>query len=217
MRTLGRYTTENIDVLKEGATSRIADLFYAFRFLRLLTMPWKKTAAYKTGMIDDNGKRLRDEKNKRIKATTPKQKSAYTVFHRLVFNLKRLLGKISFGRSTIASYAAALFLIKEHTGMSEGQIKKIMDQVDMNDWDKIPLNESKWFVNIIGELNPGNYTLVNDIASIETGEYIAMANTKVKITESVHPYSTFLGESIFKVYHPKTNKQIFITTGDITR
>jgi hypothetical protein len=199
MRTLGRYTTENIDVLKEGATSRIADLFYAFRFLRLLTMPWKKTAAYKTGMIDDKGKRLRDEKNKRIKATTPKQKSAYTVFHRLVFNLKRLLGKISFGRSTIASYAAALFLIKEHTGMSEGQIKKIMDQVDMNDWDK------------------GNYTLVNDIASIETGEYIAMANTKVKITESVHPYSTFLGESIFKVYHPKTNKQIFITTGDITR
>jgi hypothetical protein len=214
-----RYTTQHIDVIKEGAVSRVADLFYAFRFLRLLTMPWKKTAAFKTGVIDDKGARIRDEKGKRIKPKTfnPKQKAAYTVFHRLVFNLKRMLQKISFGRGTIASYAAALFLIKEHTGMSEKQIVKIMDQVDMNDWDKIPLQESKWFVNIIGELNPGNYTLVNDIASIETGEYIAMTNTKVKITEAVHPYSTFLGESIFKVDHPKTGQQIFITTGDITR
>ena len=66
MRTLGKYTTENIDVLKEGAVSRVADLFYAFRFLRLLTMPWKKTGAYKEGLIDDKGKRLRDKKNKRI-------------------------------------------------------------------------------------------------------------------------------------------------------
>ena len=128
MRTLQRYTTENVIELKEGAISRIGDLFYAFRFLRLLTMPWKKTAAFKTGVIDDKGARLRDERGKRIKPKTfnPQQKAAYTVFHRLVFNLKRLLQKISFGRGTIASYAAALFLIKEHTGMSERQIKKIM-------------------------------------------------------------------------------------------
>jgi len=217
MRTLGKYTTENIDVLKEGAVSRVADLFYAFRFLRLLTMPWKKTAAYKEGLIDDKGKRLRDEKNKRIKPKTSKQKAAYTVFHRLVFNLKRLIGKISFGKSTIASYAAALFLIKEHTGMSEGQIKKIMDQVDMNDWDKLPLQESKWFINIQGNLNPGEYTLINDIASPQTGEHIAMANTRIKVATAEQPYATFLGESIYKVNHPKTGQQIYITTGDITR
>ena len=212
-----RYTTQHIDILEEGAASRVADLFYAFRFLRLLTTPWKKTGAYKEGLIDDKGKRLRDSKGKRIKPKTPKQKSVYTVFHRLVFNLKRLITKVSFGRSTIASYAAALFLIKEHTGMSEGQIKKIMDQVDMNDWDKLPLNESKWFVNILGHLNPGEYTLISDIASPETGEHIAMANTRIKVASAEQPYATFLGESIYKVNHPKTGQQIYITTGDITR
>ena len=189
------------------------DTVIVFRVLRLLTYKWTDQAAYKEGLIDDKGKRL-----KKIKAKTSKQKNAYTLLHRLVFNLKRLLQKISFGRGTIASYAAALFLIKEHTGMSERQIKKIMDQVDMNDWDKIPLQESKWFINIAGELNPGTYTLVNDIASIDTGEMIAFANSKITtLSQHKTPYDTFLGESIFKVYHPKTNQHIFITNGDITR
>ena len=75
MRTLQRYTTENVTELKEGTVSRIADLFYAFRFLRLLTMPWKKTAAFKTGVIDDKGKRIRDEKGKRIKPKTSPKRS----------------------------------------------------------------------------------------------------------------------------------------------
>ena len=209
-----RYTTEHIDLLREGILSRAADLFYAFRFLKLLVTKWENVPAYKLGLIDKKGKRLKD-----VKIETPPQKSAYTVFHRLVFNIKRLLMKIP-GVSTgrLASYAAALFLIREHTGMSERQIKKIMDQVDLEfDWDNLPLQESKWFVNILGELNPGAYTLVNNIASPETGEYIAMTNTKIVTYAAQEPYAIFLGESIYKVYHPKTNQSIFITTGDITK
>ena len=209
-----RYTTEHIDLLKEGILSRAADLFYAFRFLKLLVTKWENTPAFKLGLIDRKGKRLKDKK-----IETPVEKSAYTVFHRLVFNIKRLLMKIP-GVSTgrLASYAAALFLIREHTGMSEKQIKKIMDQVDLEfDWDNLPLQESKWFINVLGELNPGAYTLVNNIASPDTGEYIAMANTRIITYTAQEPYATFLGESIYKVYHPKTNQKIFITTGDITK
>ena len=122
------------------------------------------------------------------------------------------------GGSRLATYASALFLIKEYTNMSEEQIKKIMDKVDLEfDWDNLPLQESKWFVNITGQLNPGQYTLINNIASPNTGEYIAMANTRIKIDKAETPYTTFLGESIYKVYHPKTNQRIYITTGDITR
>ena len=47
MRTLQRYTTDNVTELKEGAVSRVADLFYAFRFLRLLTQKWDTTPAFK--------------------------------------------------------------------------------------------------------------------------------------------------------------------------
>jgi hypothetical protein len=214
MRTLKKYTTENVTELKEGAISRVADLFYAFRFLRLLTQKWETTPAFKLGLIDKDGKRLKDKK-----IETPGEKSAYTIFHRLVFNVKRLIQKIpGIGKTTLVRYAAALYLIKEHTHMSEGQIKKIMDKIELDlDWDNLPLQESKWFVNILGELNPGNYTLVNDIASIDTGEMIAMANSKVKVYTSEKPHDTFLGESIYKVYHPKTGQHIFITNGDITR
>ena len=35
--------------------SRGADLYFVFRFLRLLTMKWEKTDAYKYGIIDKKG------------------------------------------------------------------------------------------------------------------------------------------------------------------
>jgi len=68
--------------LKESAV----DLFITYKFLRLLTTPWKKTDAYKEGVIDDRGKLL-------VKGDiqSNSQKKTYTVFHKLVFNLKRIL------------------------------------------------------------------------------------------------------------------------------
>ena len=48
------------------------DFFYALRFLRLLTMPWIKTDAFKQGIVDDKGVKLK-------KPETPKEKSSYTV------------------------------------------------------------------------------------------------------------------------------------------
>ena len=70
---------------------------YALRFLRLLTMPWIKTDAFKQGIVDDKGVKVK-------KPETPKEKSSYTVFHKLVFNIRRLLGKIPLGQSTIARF-----------------------------------------------------------------------------------------------------------------
>ena len=91
-----------------GVVSRTADLFYAFRFLKLLVTPWDKTGAFEQGIIDENGKNLKKAKE----LTTPQEKEVYTVFHRLVFNLKRLLNKVPFGKSRLASYAAALICRK---------------------------------------------------------------------------------------------------------
>ena len=44
-------------VIKQA--SRGADLYFVFRFLRLLTMKYEKTAAYKLGIIDKKGKPLK--------------------------------------------------------------------------------------------------------------------------------------------------------------
>ena len=42
---------------------RAIDLFVTYRFLRLLTTPFEKTDAYKLGVIDDKGNRIRKPKS----------------------------------------------------------------------------------------------------------------------------------------------------------
>ena len=108
--------------VNEGVVSRTADLFYAFRFLKMLVTPWDKLPAYELELIDANGKLIKKPK-------TNEEKSAYTVFHRLVFNIKRLLNKLPFGQSKLASYATALFLIKEHTGIPEAKLREILEEI----------------------------------------------------------------------------------------
>ena len=191
--------------------SRAADLGYAFRFLKLLTTPWNKLKAYELGIEDEKGKNLK--KAKELK--TKEEKSAYTIFHRLVFNIKRLLNKIPGGKSTLASYAAALYLIKEHTGMSEEKIEEIIAKaLDGN--LETDITESQWFIK--GDtLNPGIYCLTKDMVSINTGEEIAKKNSKVRVLEHTEPHSSFLGNNIYKVQHVLTKQELYISNEDIKR
>ena len=86
------------------------DLFVAYRFLRILTTPWEDQEAYKLGIIDKDGKLLR----KLILSRQRKRKKSFTLLHRLVFNLKRILHKVPGVRTKIGTYATALFLLKQH-------------------------------------------------------------------------------------------------------
>jgi hypothetical protein len=195
--------------LNEGVVSRTADMFYAFRFLKLLVTPWNKMEAFELELIDDNGKVIK-------KPATNEEKSAYTVFHRLVFNIKRLMSKLPFGKTKLASYATALFLIKEHTGIPESKLRSIMEEVI---GEKIPdqyFNENKWFESDTG-LNQGIYTLTEDAVSPITGDVIALKNTKVEVKEKTEAHSNILGKNIYKVIHIPTQQEIYISNGDIKR
>ena len=95
-------------VIKQA--SRGADLYFVFRFLRLLTMDYKKTDAYKYKIIDAKGKPLR----KSSELETTDEKASYTMLHRMVFKIRRLIEKVPIvGKSILLNYAAALFLLKE--------------------------------------------------------------------------------------------------------
>lgn len=87
---------------------KIVDIFLVYQFIRRLVTPFTEWEAYKLGIIDADGNVLkpRDSLN-----TTEKQ--AWGYFDVLVANLKKLLGKIPAGKSAIASYAAAILLLKE--------------------------------------------------------------------------------------------------------
>lgn len=101
---------------------RIGDTFFALRFLRLLTTPWHKTSAYKAGLIDKDGNVIKNPE-------TAEEKNVYNMFHKLVFNIKRLLNKLPFGKTTLASYATALYLVKENTQLSDEIIGEIMEEI----------------------------------------------------------------------------------------
>lgn len=86
--------------------SPIIDIYLVYEFIKRLVTPFNKTQAFTLGLIDADGKKLRN-------AVTSQEKEAMGYFDRLVFNLKRILEKVPFGKSQIASYAAALLLLRE--------------------------------------------------------------------------------------------------------
>jgi len=89
--------------------SQIVDNLIAFRVLRLMTMNFNETPAFKLGIIDDKGNVLKAIKELR----TSEEKDAYSMLHRMVFRLKKLLAKVPGGDSKLASFAAAYWLVKE--------------------------------------------------------------------------------------------------------
>jgi len=100
-----------------GILKRAGDVIYTLRFLRLLTTPFEETKAFKLGLIDEKGKR-----NKTVRIDSTEERDAYTPFHRLVFNIKRVLEKVPGGGTTLGSYAAALYLIKEKHSITDKQL-----------------------------------------------------------------------------------------------
>ena len=92
------------------------DLFVTYRFLKLLTTQFKKTDAYKLGIIDEKGNRItkKDSQEVAVPLNTSQQKNSYTILHKLVFNIKKLFNKVPGLRSKVGTYAAALFLLKIH-------------------------------------------------------------------------------------------------------
>lgn len=192
-----------------GIVSRAADVYYTYRFIRTLVTPWEELDAYKLGLIDGNGKNLK-------KPSTSEEKDSYSVFFRLVFNIKRILEKLPFGKSRISSYAAALFLLKEHTKMSDEQMAHAFAEVGI-DVDSLLAEDNAWHVQENNTLSPGVFKLAQDIASPLTGEMIARKGTTVLVDEGTKPSGLVLGESIYKIKHVQTKQDIFVSSGDLLR
>ena len=84
----------------------VVDLILIYQFLKRLTTPFENTEAFKLGLIYKNGKKIRSPE-------TSEEEKAYGYFDRLTFNIKKLIEQLPGGKSKLASYAAALFLIRE--------------------------------------------------------------------------------------------------------
>ena len=194
-----------------GALTKSADTVYALRFITLLTTPWEETNAFKMGLIDDQGKKIK-------KPFTEKEKSAYNIFHRLVFNIKKLINKVPGGKSKIASYASALYLIKEKSGMSDEQLDQILSECNVDHMDFLSEDTEHWYVTSDGMLSPGSYKLtVGDKMIFPTCEEFGRKGDKVLVEMDNYPVGSLFGLDIYEVIHTSTSQKIHVTAGEIKR
>ena len=199
---------------------RAIDLFVTYRFLKLLTTPFEKTDAFKFGIIDDKGNRIKKPKSSlpAVDLNTTEMKNSYTILHKLVFNIKKIFGKVPGLRTKVGTYAAALFLLKDtfkesvdDPDMFEKQFMKYLKENNIEFDDEI----SEEVIGFGEVLPKGEYVLVQDILNKEEEELSAKKGDKVIAYEDEAPVDTVLGVEIFPVIHIKSQEKIYISLEDI--
>jgi len=180
---------------------RVIDALIAYRLVKLLVTPFKKTKAYQLGIIDEKGKVLIKAKdikklpyNKRAEAT-----KAYTLLIRFVFNLKRLLSKVGI-RGPLGSAAAAAIAFfreeKDYNPIIEKEVYKYIKEqgfeFDVNENYGEPISHGKYIVN-------------RDIYDLE-GDVVINRGEAIDFKEDTQP---IMGYDVFKY------QNTFLTTEDL--
>ena len=188
---------------------RAIDLFVTYRFIKLLTTPFEKTDAFKLGIIDENGKRI-----KKVRLDNEEKKSAYTPFIRLAANIKRLVAKIPGGGTKLGSFASALFLIKEKVG--EKGIKTICKEMDIDVLDF--LNEkNEWFLLEEKQLSPGIYKVQNPKLLNGSCAEMVWPKDQIRIKDDCYPVGDVFGVDVYEATHIKTNHKVYVTASELLR
>ena len=203
---------------------RAIDLFVTYRFIKLLVTPFDKTEAFKLGIIDAKGNRVMPPPKNGVRQTKPEplrtteEKNAYTILHKLVFNIKKIFDKVPGLRTRLGTYAAALFLLKD-------TFKESVDDPDVFEKEFMKyLKEQGYEIDDtimeevvgFGEVLPkGEYTLINDILNNEEEALTAKAGDKVIAYDDEPPVDTVLGVEIFPIVHVKTQEKIYVSLEDI--
>jgi hypothetical protein len=199
---------------------RAIDLFVTYRFLKLLTTPFSKTDAFKFGIIDEKGNRIMQKgiSQPEVPLNTTERQSAYTILHKLVFNIKKIFEKVPGLRTKVGTYAAALFLLKDtfkesvdDHHMFEKEFMKYLKENNIEFDDSI----SEEVIGFGEVLPKGEYVLVSDILNKEEEELSAKKGDKVVTYEDEAPVDTILGVEIFPVIHIKSQEKIYVSLEDI--
>ena len=188
--------------IREGAMN-VVDTVIVFRILKMMTRKWSEMDVYMFGLIDDNGKRIKTKKPK-----TSEEKNSFTLLHRLVFNLKRVLELLPFGRTRLASYAASLALLKEHFEIDG----KYLEESFYN-----YLKENNLVIDLLeGHDNKNNlekgkeYTLRTSVWNEENN-----IGHRGDLVQVLGKSDTVMGVDIYRVYNRSQDQSMLITGHDV--
>ena len=192
--------------------TRAIDLLITYRIIKLLTTPFEKQDAYRLGIIDKNGKVLR--KTKELK--TGKERDAYTILHRFVFNLKRLINIVPGGKSKLGTYAAALgLLLKENKDINEIEIEKVLYK-HLSDNDLLVLDDDIKESTGFDYLPEGRYIITDRLTDLNDNTTADVGDI-VYTTEDQKPFDNYFGVNLYNVINKDTKKQIIVSEDNVER
>jgi len=175
--------------------SRVIDALIAYRLVKLLVTPFNKTDAYKLGIIDEKGKVL--IKSKQI--VNQKQRKAYTLLIRFVFNLKKLLAKVGIRGPIGSAAAAAIAFFKEEYG-NNPEVERVIYKHLKEQGFEFSIDEDYG-----KELSEGTYKVNRDIYNLE-GDIVINIDEQIDFKTVT---DTILGYDVFKY------KDVYLTTEDL--
>ena len=198
--------------------SGVANLIFTYSFLKRLVTPFNETDAYKLGIIDERGKKLKSPK-------TTEELNSYSTFERLVFNIKKIIERLPGGKSKLASYAAALFLIKEHDNTKEHYSEKELVEALEENMSYLKKNTKKTYGSIMSEKDWGDMmfkkeTELRDVSEAlkhthmvldSDGRVMSMHSSERSANDSAKPTGNLLKKQGKVV---KLRKPISTTRGD---
>lgn len=94
--------------LTEGLLKSGANIYLLYSFLKRLSLKFEEWDAYDLGIIDKDGNII-----KKTGDLTKDERKSFSKFDVMMLNIKKLISKAPGGSSRLASFAAALYLLKE--------------------------------------------------------------------------------------------------------
>ena len=165
---------------------KVVDLASIMRIITLITIPFKHWTAFKTGVIDKDGKTLKKRRDRK----TREEKDSFTMFHRFVRNIKRIIGFIPFGKTIIGSLAASLFLLREYQEHPFDNDQRALLERFNKFWE-----ENEEFITELYEVYEDDFNnLLTEEAQTTTAQ---VALSKFPLT--FEPKDKFMGMKVFDV------------------
>lgn len=120
----------------------ISDTIVAYKIIKDLGKKWVDFNAYKLGLIDDKGNKIKSPLN-------AEEREAYSSYYKVIFNMKRLLQRFV-GKNQTVQQITSLFLLSEK--YTPDQVKMIVESLDLpSDTSTITNTEAKVLIESVIE------------------------------------------------------------------
>ena len=101
--------------------SRFVDTVVAYRLLRLLATPIERSDAFKLGIVDKDGEKIKEP-------LSQQELNAYSLLQRFVFKVQRALTRSpDRNAKRLLTFAAAMAILKEYTEDDEENVDALLE------------------------------------------------------------------------------------------